>query len=187
GRVSDALVASAMYSQNIASAAADLAPTATSDLARQLESRFDGDRARAQTLATSLGTNELSAPAARVLELIATPTAVSGDTGVVRVASTAAGVAEQLVQAAEESASDPADEAGGQASTAPRGRATTEVTAAPDTTAAQTAHARANATATARPRPDQRKANEALRAVKRAAEETRAAADRAKSQGHDRD
>ena len=169
--MTDALVASAMYSQNMAWAAADLAPSATSDLARQLESRFDADRARAQTLAISLSTNAASAGGARVLELIAKPTPVSGDTGMVRVASTAAGVAEQLVAAAEESAAGPT---------------TVEPTPAADTTDVSTARPRGAPTAIAAAHPGSQKANEALRALKRAAEETRAAAERAKSRGSGR-
>lgn len=174
GRVTDALVASAMYSQHIASAAADLAPAATSDLARQLESRFDADRARAQTLAAALSTNVTSAGAARVLEMIAT-SAVPGETGVVRVAFTAAGVVEQLVQAAEETASESPEETAGRSHTPDvRTIAATQWNAAP------TGH-RADATAAPALRVDPQKATEALRTVRKAAEETRAAADRAKS------
>lgn len=202
GRATDALVASAMYSQHIASAAADLAPAATSDLARQLESRFDADRARAQALAATLSTNATSARAARVLEMIAKPTAVPGETGVVRVASTAAGVVEQLVQVAEETASESGttettadvpsatstpDRTNG-ATNAPSRTTDTRTGSAngANTGAAQTPRPRTDPTATATVRPDPQKANDALRTVRRAAEETRAAADRAKAQenGH---
>lgn len=212
GRTTDALVASALYSQHIASAAAELAPASTSDLARQLEARFDADRVRAQVLATSLRTNAKSARAAHVLELIARPTAVPGDTGVVRVASTAAGVAEQLVQeAATEVATEAVIEAASVASQSPAASVATvaveqparkptpgptdSATAVPSGTPRQddgrtgqsgatrlTPQDHATPTAVPTRRPDSQKANEALRAVKKAAEETRAAADRAKSQ-----
>lgn len=196
GRTSDALVATAMYSQHIAWAAADLAPASASDLALQLESRFDADRARARTLAASLSTNAASAGAARVLETIARPTAVPGETGVVRVASTAAGVVEELVQVAEEAASgstaadtmadvpsatpDPTDAA----TPAPARTHEARESGGNGANAARTARPRTGASATPTARPDPQKANDALRTVRRAAEETRAAADRAKAQGN---
>ncbi len=109
GRTSDALVAAAVYSQHIAWAAAELAPRSdASDLPQQLETRFAAQRERAQTLAVSLSENAKSAPAARILAMIGAPTLAPGATGAQRVADTAAGVAEQLVKAAEQ-----ADDANG--------------------------------------------------------------------------
>ncbi|HEU5288821.1 MAG TPA: DUF5667 domain-containing protein [Candidatus Limnocylindria bacterium] len=103
GRTSDALVAAAVYSQHIAWAAAELAPRSdSSDLPQQLESRFAVQRDRAQTLAASLANDAKSAPAARILAMIGAPTLAPGVTGPQRVAYTAAGVAEQLVKAAEQ-------------------------------------------------------------------------------------
>lgn len=107
GRTSDALVAAAFYSQHIAWAAAELTPSAaTSDLPRQLESRFDLQRARARTLAAALADNAKSAPAARILAMIAASTTAPGTTEVQRVANTAADVAEQLVRVAEQAEAD---------------------------------------------------------------------------------
>ncbi len=103
GRTSDALVAAAVYSQHIAWAAAELAPGAdTSDLPRQLETRFAAQRDRAQTLASALANDAKSAPAARILSMIAAPTIASGTSRVERVADTAAGVAAELVKVAEQ-------------------------------------------------------------------------------------
>jgi hypothetical protein len=103
GRTLDALVASAMYSQHIASAAAELAPEAeTSPLARQLESRFDEQRGRAQTLATTLSTSSKSAAAARILAMIARPTFAPGPTVIQRVADTAVGLSTELARAADD-------------------------------------------------------------------------------------
>lgn len=103
GRTSDALVAAAVYSQHIAWAAAELAPRSdVSDLPQQLETRFAAQRERAQTLAVSLSVNAKSAPAARILAMVGRPSLATGATGAQRVADTAAGVAEQLVKAAEQ-------------------------------------------------------------------------------------
>jgi len=134
GRTSDALVAAAVYSQHLAWAAAELAPrTDTSDLPRQLERRFEAQRDRAQTLATALATNAKSAPAARILAMIATPTMAPGGTSVQRVADTAAGVAQQLVFAAEEAEADAT------------GSSTVVFTPAPSAAAPSSAPARATA------------------------------------------
>lgn len=204
GRASDALVASAMYSQHVAWAAADLAPQAPSDLALQLEQRFDADRTRAQTLASTLSANTKSAGAARVLMLLAQPTALPGDTGMQRVASTAAGVAEQLVQVAEAGALDasatrsdvlvtvaprtpevaaPAVEPSHGPSTGPSSAAS----AAPRTSAhPETPRATQSPRAperTDQQKTDQQKANAVLQTVRKALEETKAAAEKAKS-GH---
>lgn len=111
GRTSDALIAAAVYSQHIAWAAAELAPGAdTSDLARQLETLFTTQRERAQTLATALASDAKSAPAARILAMIGAPTIASGNSRVERVADTAAGVAAELVKAAEEAEAASASE-----------------------------------------------------------------------------
>ncbi|HET7701692.1 MAG TPA: DUF5667 domain-containing protein [Candidatus Limnocylindria bacterium] len=146
GRTSDALVASAIYSQHIASAAAELAPiAATSDLALQLEARFASQRGRALTLASTLATNTRSAAASRVLALIAAPTIAPGVTGVQRVADTAASVAAQLADVAERTVADaaPADAPGAAAAGAGSGAA-----GAPRQSASATATARASSAAT---------------------------------------
>ena len=57
GRTSDALVASAFYSEHIAAAAAELAPADEIDLSMQLESRFSAQRERALSLAATLATD----------------------------------------------------------------------------------------------------------------------------------
>lgn len=177
GRATDALVASAMYSQNIASAAADLAADPSSDLARQLEVRFDSDRVRARTLATQLSSDATGARAAHVLEIIAQPIVVPGDTGMVRVASTAVGIAEQLVRAAEQTVSE------ANAAVAPDDvTSTVGPHAAPSSAATATAATAATAHRAAESGSvGPQKANETLKTVKKAAEETRAAAERAKS------
>ncbi len=105
GRTADALIASAVYSQHIASAAADLAPTATASLAQQLEESFTAQRSRAQSLATSLGGRTTSARAAAVLALIAAPAVAPGADPVERVVRTAADVASHLASAAEDTLS----------------------------------------------------------------------------------
>jgi uncharacterized protein DUF5667 len=104
GRTSDALVASAMYSQHVASAAAELVPNDSSAVARQLEATFAQQRDRAQQLATSLSSNTKSAAAAQILATIAKPTVAPGVTVAERVAVTAAGVAQQLADVAEHDA-----------------------------------------------------------------------------------
>ncbi|MEK7863956.1 MAG: DUF5667 domain-containing protein, partial [Chloroflexota bacterium] len=142
GKTSYALVASAMYSQHVASAAAELAPlAATSDLALQLETRFATQRERARALASTLATNTKSAAAARILALIAAPTVAPGTTGVQRVADTAAGVAAGLADAAERAVAE---------------QETTAHAAAPVSApvqAAAAATATATATTTTRERP----------------------------------
>jgi hypothetical protein len=104
GETSDTLVASAMYSQHVAWAAAELvADSEGSDLGQQLESRFETQRDRIATLAVTLSADSKSAAAAQVLSAIAQPAVAEGTTGVQRVAETAAGVAQQLVRVAEQS------------------------------------------------------------------------------------
>ena len=104
GRTSDALVASAMYSQHVASAAAELVPNDTSSVAVQLEATFAHQRDRAQQLATTLSSNTKSAAAAQILATIAKPTVAPGSTVAERVAVTAAGVAQDLAAVAEQDA-----------------------------------------------------------------------------------
>lgn len=100
GWTSDALVAAAMFSQHIASAAAELAPQPETDLGVQLESAFDAQRERARTLAATLAVDVKSARGAQVLALIAGPAAV-GATRLERIAETAASVAGVLADAAD--------------------------------------------------------------------------------------
>ena len=101
GRTADALIASAAYTQRVATAAADLAPTASVDLADRLERSFDAQRLRAQTLASSLSGTASSARAAAVLAIIAAPTSPPAADAVQRVAETAARAASELASAAE--------------------------------------------------------------------------------------
>jgi hypothetical protein len=108
GRTSDALVASAMFSQHIASAAAELGPQPETELGVQLESAFNAQRERAQTLAGSLSTDVKSARGAQVLALIAAPTA-PGATRLERVAETAASLAGVLANAADAAAAESAN------------------------------------------------------------------------------
>lgn len=109
GRISDALVASAMYSQHIATAAAELAPSSETDLDAQLESTFAAQRDRARSLAAALATDVKSARGARILALIAAPAMAPGATKIERVAETAALLAVELANAAEIAASDNAN------------------------------------------------------------------------------
>ena len=106
GRTSDALVASAFYSEHIASAAAELAPTDDGDLSAQLESHFSAQRERALALAATLATDERAERASAVLVMIATSPLAPGTTQVERVAESAVTLAADLANAAEE-ASEP--------------------------------------------------------------------------------
>jgi len=106
GRTSDALVASAMFSQHIASAAAELADQSETDLGAQLESAFNAQRERAQTLAGTFATDVRSARGAEVLALIAAPTMAPGATRLERIAETAASVAGVLAHAADVAAAE---------------------------------------------------------------------------------
>ena len=100
GRTSDALVASAFYSEHIATAAAELGPDADSDLDAQLESRFSEQRERASSLAMSLSTNEQSASASQVLAMIAAVPLAPANSRVERVAESAVTLAADLASAA---------------------------------------------------------------------------------------
>jgi hypothetical protein len=108
GRTSDALVASAMFSQHIASAAAELAPQPEADLGAQLETAFAAQRDRAQVLATTLATDVKSARGAQILAMIAAPTMAPGTTKIEQVAETAATVAVDLANAADVAAAESA-------------------------------------------------------------------------------
>jgi len=105
GRTSDALVASAMFSQHIASAAAELAPQPDADLGLQLESAFNAERERATALAETLATEVKTARGAQVLALLAAPT-VPGATRLESVAETAASLAGVLADAADVAAAE---------------------------------------------------------------------------------
>ncbi len=109
GRTSDALVASAMFSQHIASAAAELAPQPETDLGAQLETAFNAQRDRAQALATTLESSVQSARGAQVLALIAAPSVAPGATRLERIAETAASVAGVLADAADVAAAENAN------------------------------------------------------------------------------
>ena len=167
GRADDALVASAMYTQHLASAAAELAPSAEeSALAQQMETMFVAQRERVQTLATTLAADNRSAEAAEVLATIALPTVASGDTSAQRVAVTAADVAERLAVVAE---SDP--------------RVTATVTANNTSSSRTTTTPRqtARTTATAHQSDSERHANEIAKLVRKAANDAKAAANKTKN------
>jgi hypothetical protein len=104
GRTSDALVASAVYSWHIASAAAELAGHEDSTVGAQLESSFNAQRDRAQRLAESLSSDREYTRAAAVIAMIATPTMAPGLTEIERVAETAASLADDFAAAAEHEA-----------------------------------------------------------------------------------
>ena len=158
GRTSDALVASAMYSEHVASAAAELVPNDMSPVAQQLEAAFTQQRDRAQTLSSSLSTNTRSAAAAQILATIAKPTLAPGLTAAERVAETAAGVAQQLAAVAEHDAAAAAtatvpvpvaaSPTGTTSPTAPRATATAQTAPARPT---ETAHATATVAAPTAP------------------------------------
>lgn len=101
GRDEDALVASSMYSQQIAEAAAELAeleelqPEVVA-LVTQLDDRFNEQRSRVQLLATKLSADPTTLRASEIMAVVAAPTLAPGLLGVQRIAETAAGVAEDL-------------------------------------------------------------------------------------------
>lgn len=186
GRTSDALVASAMYSQHIASAAAELAPEANTDLGTQLESTFSAQRERAQALASTLATDVKSERGAQILALIASPTMAPGATKIERVADTAATLAVGLADAAEAAAVvQPTDtprtteaqsvtttqRAAESAPITPRVTATARTTDRPT----NTPHATATAGQTRDPR-----ASDAAKITRKAADDARAAAEKLK-------
>ncbi len=109
GRTSDALVASAVYTQHIASAAAELGPEAEgATLGAQLETTFKAQRERAHTLAAALSVETKSSQSSQVLAMIAAPSSASGRTQVERVAETAAALATDIADVAAQAAGGPA-------------------------------------------------------------------------------
>jgi hypothetical protein len=101
GRTSDALVASAGYTQHIALAAAELGPEADSaTLGTQLETTFNAQRGRAQALAAALAVDARTAQSSQVLAMLGAPSIAIGRTRAERVAETAAGLAIDLAHVA---------------------------------------------------------------------------------------
>jgi hypothetical protein len=150
GRTSDALVASALYSQHIASAAAELAPQDDgSDLGAQLETSFKAQRDRAQALAVTLASDVKSSRGAQILALIATPTYAPGQSKIEQVAVTAASVAQQLSAAADLAAAENA----GIATPPPSGTAARSPSAPVTVVTSPSAKATASATATVTVKP----------------------------------
>jgi hypothetical protein len=200
GRVSDARVASAVYGAHIAAAAAELSTEdEDSAVVAQLESSFTAQRERAQRLAATLAADQDSARAAEVLAMIASPTMAPGLTQVERVAETAASLATDLADAAEDEAADAAFEEERQEAAAPQTsldapresttpRASANVRQIAPTATARNAtdgrattspQSRAGPSATPRATADAKASNNA-RAARKAAEQARAAAERLK-------
>jgi uncharacterized protein DUF5667 len=151
GRTSDALVASALYSQHIASAAAELAAQdEETDLGAQLETAFKAQRDRAQALAVTLSADVKSARGAQILAMIASPTYAPGQTKIEQVASTAASVAQQLSVAADQAAADEAAVPSAPAADAPA-TPQSAATAAPTPSVPATSTPSATVTPTASP------------------------------------
>jgi hypothetical protein len=164
GRTSDALVASAVYTQHIASAAAELGPEAEgATLGAQLETTFIAQRERANTLAATLSAKTKSAQSSQVLAMIAAPSSALGRTQVERVAETAAALATDIA--------DVAAVAAGGASAAPAPASSRAVVV---TSAADKPTARVLPSLSA-PAPG---AAAAATATRKAATEARAAADK---------
>jgi len=204
GRTSDALVASAMYSQHIASAAAELAlqpqndQDDRADLGAQLESTFGAQRDRAQSLAATLATDVKSARGAQILALIAAPSLAPGATKIERVAETAATLAVDLANAAETAAIEPSavfalrtetplaaasranETLSATPADAPRASASGRVTSAtPRATATTRATSTPRSVATPAQTRDPR-ASDAAKITRKAAEDARAAAEKLK-------
>ena len=161
GRSSEALVASAVYSEHIASAALELAPQADESVSvnAQFEQSFSAQRERAQALATILSLDEISARGAQVLAMIASPTLAPGRTQVERVAETAASMAFDFADAAdEEMAEIPA-----------RTAAPARANASPRATTTAASHATTPA-----------RASDTAKATRKAADRARASADKLK-------
>ena len=183
GRSSEALVASAIYSQHIASAALELAPQADLSVSvnAQLEQSFSAQRERAQALATLLSLDESSAKGAQVLAMIASPTLAPGRTQVERIAETAASMAVGFADAADEEVAEiTANDA---APVAAFANATPRNTGAPlaSANAPTVANSATRATSEARPHATPRaRASDTARATRRAAEQARAAAEKLK-------
>jgi hypothetical protein len=200
GRVSDARVVSAVYSAHIAAAAAELSTEAEdSPVVAQLGSSFNAQRERAQRLSNILATDAGSARAAEMLAMIASPTMAPGLTQVERVAETAASLATDLADAAEDEAEAEAaafeeeqQEAAApqtsfdapRESTVPRASGNVRqiaptATVRRGTDARATSLPQSRATATPRATADARASNNA-KAARKAAEQARAAAERLK-------
>jgi hypothetical protein len=200
GRVSDARVVSAVYSAHIAAAAAELsAEDEDSAVVAQLESSFNAQRERAQRLSDTLAADAGHARAAEMLAMIASPTMAPGLTQIERVAETAASLATDLADAAEDEAALAAFEEEQEAAVAPQANvdASRETTAprasgnvrqiAPTATLRRPTDARANtapqsravATSSTRPTADAKASNNA-KAARKAAEQARASAERLK-------
>ena len=181
GRSSEALVASAVYSQHIASAALALASQADESVTvnAQLEQSFTAQRERAMALSTILSLDESFAKGAQVLAMLASPTLAPGRTQVERIAETAASMAVDLADAADvEMAEITAADA-----RSPLAFATPRRTGAPNESAnapiAANATRRATATATPRATPLSR-ASDTAKATRKAAQQARAAAEKLK-------
>lgn len=191
GRTSDALVASAVYSAHIAAAAAELSGDGDAVVGAQLASSFNAQRERAQRLSVELASVATSSRAAQVLAMIAAPTMAPGLTEVERVAETAASLAVDFADAAEDEASA-YQEAQADADDAPAGIEAPMRTGAPiagaslrtaaPASARVTAEVKPNATATARPSVSAQSARASTnaRAARKAAEDARAAAEKLK-------
>jgi len=182
GRSSDALVASAVYSQHIASAALELAPQADQSVTvnAQLEQSFSAQRERAQALATILSLQVSSARGAQVLAMIAAPTLAPGRTQVERIAETAASLAVDLADAADE---EVAEMTADDAASAQLANETPRPTGAPEDTAKAPALANASPRATTSATPHAAplsRASDNAKATRRAAEKARAAAEKLK-------
>jgi hypothetical protein len=181
GRSSEALVASAIYSQHIASAALELAPQADQSVTvnAQLEQSFSAQRERAQVLARLLSLDESSARGAQVLAMIASPTLAPGRTQVERIAETAASMAFDIADAADE---EMAEMTASNAAPAQFANATPRRTGAPITInkAPAPANAAPRATSSATSRATLPRASDTARATRRAADQARAANEKLK-------
>lgn len=182
GRSSEALVASAVYSQYIAWAALELAPQAdqSASVNAQLEQSFNAQRERAQALASLLSLDASSAKGAQVLAMIASPTLAPGRTQVERIAETAASMAVDIADAADE---EMAEMTANDAAPAPIVNATPRQTGAPiaSADAPTNANIASRATSSATPRVTPRtRASDTAKATRRAAEQARAAAEKLK-------
>ncbi|HYK97551.1 MAG TPA: DUF5667 domain-containing protein [Candidatus Acidoferrales bacterium] len=181
GRTSDALVASAMYSQHVASAAAELVPNDSSTVAQQLESTFAQQRDRAQQLATTLSATTKSAAAAQILATIAKPSVAPGVTVAERVAVTAAGVAEDLEAVAEHDAAAATTQNAAASLVASSPTSATSPTPPRTVRTQQPAPTHQIAGRSSALSQAEKKASDVLKVVRRAADEARAAADKIKN------
>jgi hypothetical protein len=194
GRTSDALVASAVYSAHIAAAAAELWGDDDAAVGAQLAASFNTQRDRAQRLSIELASGATSARAAQVLAMIAAPTMAPGLTEVERVAETAASLAVDFADAAEDEAiaydeeqaaadDAPADLAAPMRTGAPLSGAAARTTV-PAATARASGEAKPKATATVRPATSTSATGARVttnaKTARKAAEDARAAAEKLK-------